>query len=131
MSELRYKCWTKATEGVRGDPRRSAAWVVSRRDWFRVFDDQIECGDWTIPSFSLQEAVLYETRQWFIPVFVLRLSTVDTTYQFGFNPWCRVAQYLPFDVEHRRVKLGYSAFSIAVRILLAILVGYWLWQWFG
>jgi len=131
MRELRYKCWTKATGRESGDPRRSAVWAGSRRAWFKVFVDRIECGDWIIVSSSIQEAVLFETRQLFIPVFVLRLSTGDITYQFGFNPWCRVAQHLPFKVERRRVKLGYSAFSIAVRVGLIIAVAYWMWRRFG
>ncbi|MEM8643061.1 MAG: hypothetical protein AAGG51_30225 [Cyanobacteria bacterium P01_G01_bin.54] len=128
MSKLRYKCWTKATDQESSDPRHSVAWVVSRRGWFSVFDDRLECGDWIIPSSTIQEAVLFEARQLFIPVFILKISTADTTYQFGFNPWCRVAQHLPFKVEHRRIKLGYSKFSIAVRVVLILFVSLWLWQ---
>ncbi len=131
MSEFRYKCWTKGIEGESGDPRRGAAWVGSRRALFKVFDDRIECRDWTVASSSIQDAVLFETRQGFIPVFVLRLTTGDTTYQFGFNPWSRVAQHLPFDVERRRVKPGSSAFSIAVRVALVILVVWWVWKKYG
>jgi len=131
MSELRHKCWTKATHREAGEPRHSAAWVVSRRAWFKVFGDRIECGDWTIVPSSVLEAVLFETRQWFIPVFVLRLSTEDATYQFGFNPWCRVASHLPFEVERQRVKMRYSPFSLALRIAVGLLLAYWLLQRFG
>lgn len=131
MSEPRYKCWTKGIAGESGELRRGAAWVGARRAWFRVFDDRIECGDWTIASSSIKEAVLFEARQWLIPVFVLRLTTMDTTYQFGFNPWCRVAQHLHFVVERRRVRLGYSAFSIVLRIAITVFVTYWLWRQFG
>ena len=103
---LRYRCWTKAIRGESGPPRRSAAWVGSRRAWFRVFDTRVECGDWSIDASAVREAVLFETRQWFIPVSVLRVATADSTYQFGFNPWCRVEQFLPFKVERRRVRMA-------------------------
>lgn len=75
--------------------------------------------------------MLFEPRQWLIPVFVLQLSTSDTLYQFGFNPWCNVAHYLPFEVERRRVKLGYSVYSIATRVIFGMLTLLWLWQQFG
>ena len=131
MSELRHKCWTKATRREAGELRHSAAWAVSRRAWFKVFDDRIECGDWNIALDSVLEAVLFETRQWLIPVFVLQLSTEDVSYQFGFNPWCRVANHLPFDVDRQRVKMRYSPFSLALRIVVGLLLAYWLLQRFG
>lgn len=127
--EIPYKCWTKAIRGANGNPRRGAAWVRSRRAWFQIFDDRIECGDWIIPFSSVKEAVVFETRFLFMPAFILQLSTAETTYQFGFNPWCRVTQHLPFHMERKRVKMGHSAFSIAARVLLAAYLAYWVWQW--
>ncbi len=96
-----------------------------------VFDDRVECGDWKIATSSLEEAVLFETRQMFLRVFVLRLVTKSTTYQFGFNPWCRIDENLPFDVERRHAKLGSTPFRMAVRIALFLLVAYWLWRRIG
>ena len=112
MSQLRYQCWTKATDKERGQPRRSSAWLASRRAWFKVFEDRIECGNWTISVSDIQEAVLFESTQFFIPVLVLQLSTAENTYQFGFNPWSKAIRFLPFEVQRRRVKLHYSVFSI-------------------
>ena len=131
MNELRYKCQAKASDRENGSPRRGAAWVKSRRGWFKVFDDRVEFGDWIIPAAAVQEAVLFEMRQLFIPVFVLQLTAAEATYQFGCNPWSRVVRFQPFAVERRRAKLGYSAFSIVIRVVIAVAVIYWLWQQFG
>ena len=39
-----YKCWTKATNREGGTLRRSHNWITSRRAWFKIFTDRIECG---------------------------------------------------------------------------------------
>ena len=118
MAKPLYRCWTKATNREEGEPRRSLNWVGSRRAWFKVYEDRIECGDWTIPTSAVQDAVLYEASQFFIPARVLSLEAEGVTYQFGFNPWCRVGQHLPFEVRNEKIKLGGSPFSIVVRLIL-------------
>jgi hypothetical protein len=129
MAEPIYQCWTKATDGEQGAPRYSANWAVARRGRFKVFSDRVECGDWTVRSSEIRDAVLFEARQWFMPVFVLSLRTETRTYQFGFNPWVRVSSHLPFEFRCERVRLKYSAFSIGVRILLGVYVAYLAWRW--
>jgi len=129
MTGIVYKCWTKAIRGDAGAPRRSARWILSRRAFLEVYPDRIECGDWVIPASEVSDAVLYETRQLFVvPVFVLYIVTAKTTYQFGVNPWVRIAAQLPFDVRRERVRLRTSPFSIALRIALIALLAYWLWE---
>lgn len=128
---MRYKCFTKASEWETGAARNMYPWAMSRRAWFEVYDDRIQCGDWKVPVSSIEEAVLFETRQWFMKVHVLRIVTKDTTYQFGFNPWSRVAAHLPFEVEHRRARTRRSFLGLAMRVAMLVLVVYWLWQKFG
>ena len=129
--ESTYKSWTKGTVSEAGTPRYSANWVTARRAWFKTFSDRVECGDWVIPASSVQDAILFETKQWFIPVFVLAVTTSEHTWQFGFNPWSRVASHLPFSFRRERVRLQYSLFSIIIRgILLAYLIQ-WLWGKFN
>lgn len=122
--------WTKATTRESGVPRRSANWVTSRRGWFKVLHDRIECGDWRIPFHTVESAVLYTGRSLFMTVSVLELRAGGKTYQFGFNPWVRVEQALPLELERRNVRFGYSPFSVAMRVLvivyLAWLVLFWL-----
>ena len=127
MSKPRYRCWTKATNKEDGMPRYSHHWLTSRRAWFKVFDDRVECGDWVFPVSSVREAVVFKSKQWFVPVSVLHLRTETATYQFGFNPWCRVESYLPFEVKTERVRLSYSIFSLVVRLALVGYLVYWLW----
>jgi hypothetical protein len=125
MSTLRYRAWTKATADESGAPRYSANWVTARRAWFLVFDDRIECGDWTVPAGAVEDAVLYHSRQWFIPVSVLSIATGGQVLQFGFNPWVKIGRHLPFPYRQQQVRLKYSTFSIIVRVLLLLGIVYW------
>jgi len=54
-----YRCFTKATKNESGSPRRSQHWMVSRRDWLSVSEEEIICGDWTIPVDQIRSATLY------------------------------------------------------------------------
>jgi hypothetical protein len=128
MDKPLYRAWTKGTAGEAGPPRYSVNWSVARRAWFEIFADRIKCGDWIIRREDVKEATLFETRQWFIPVYVLSLTTEEKTWQFGFNPWARIESYLPFPVKRERVRLRYSAFSVVIRTLLLAYVAYWLYK---
>ena len=97
MEKPIYRAWTKGTIQGEGEPRYGLHWINSRRAWFKVFADRIECGDWTVGKSDIKEAVLFKSRQGLIPVKVLRVATADTTYQFGFNPWAGVDRHLPFE----------------------------------
>jgi len=125
-----YKAWVKGTMGESGPPRYSANWATARRAWFKVYPDRIECGDWIIPASAVEEAVLFETKQWCIPVYILAIKTSEKTWQFGFNPWTRIASYLPFDFRREHVRLRYSRFSLLIRSLFVVYIVYSLWrQW--
>jgi hypothetical protein len=100
------------------------SWVTARRAWLDVHPDRLVCGDWTIPTTTVQTATLYQTRQMFIPVSVLELRTHSETFQFGLNPWVRIAPYLPFVVNTHRVPLKHSWFSVLARL---VLLGSLLW----
>ena len=128
MDKPLYRAWTKGTTGEAGPPRYSANWSVARRAWFEIFPDRIKCGEWVVPREDVKEATLFETRQWFFPVYVLSLTTEEKTWQFGFNPWSRIGSYLPFPVERERVRLRYSAFSVVIRALLLAYAAYWLFK---
>jgi len=113
--------WTKATLRESGTPRRSANWLAARRGWFKVFADRLECGDWIITLESIENATLFVGRQLLMRVTVLEVRTAERTYQFGFNPWVRLERHLAFNFEKQAVSIGYSKFSLALRLLL---VGY-------
>ena len=121
--------WTKATTRENGSPRRSANWVSARRSWFEIFSDRAECGDSIIPFETVEKAVLYTGRQFFVPVSVLELQTPGETYQFGFNPWARPERHLPLELERQRMRLGYSPFSVLVRVLLVAYLAWLAWRW--
>jgi hypothetical protein len=131
VSEHLYQSWTKGIQGVSGTPQRSLAWATARRGHFRCYSDRVECGDWVIPAAEVRDAVLYETRHAFIPVSVLAVSTPTQTFQFGFNPWSRVAAFLPFSFRREHVRLRHSPFSKAAYIAGFSLLVLWLWRLLG
>lgn len=124
MASPEYRAWTKAIRTDENKPGYSASWIAARRGWLNVFSDRLECGDIAIPFETIQEAVLYEARQGFIPVYILAVSTADGTWHFGLNRWTRMAAHLPFPFRQERINLRYSTFSIAVRVALVAYVAY-------
>lgn len=85
-----------------------------------VFRDRLECGNWTIPYSAIEQAVLFETKQWFIPCYILKIQTADSAFQFGLNPGKFWGGDLPFEVERQKGRLKYSAYSIAIRVVLVV-----------
>jgi len=118
---------TKATAAEGENLRHSFNWVVSRRGTLQVLSDALECGDWRIPYDSISEAVLFSTRQMFIPCYVLRVAANGTIYQFGLNPGSFWKGDLPFPVKREKLRLKFSWFSIVVRVILLASIVYWLW----
>ena len=98
MSNLLYQCWTKATNKESGLPRRSQNWALSKRAWFKIFDDRIECVDWILKFDRVTNAKVYKTKQMMIPASVLELEVSGQIYPFGFNPWARPISNLPLDI---------------------------------
>jgi len=119
QTEPIHRCMTKGVHGAADQFEYGLGWVTSRRATLKVFRDRLECGNWTIPFSSIEQAVLFETKQWFIPCYVLKVRTNDSTYQFGLNPGKFWSGELPFEVERQKGRLKYSAFSIAIRVVLA------------
>jgi hypothetical protein len=115
-----YSCITKATKSENGNPRHSINWLLSKRGVFSVYEDYVKCGDWQILFSQIKSAKLYKTKQMFIPVNVLELTTETETYQFGFNPWANPFKHLKIEYEVESVKMGMSAFSLILRIALLI-----------
>lgn len=123
---------TKATDREAGGPRRSLNWAAARRGMFKVFADRVEVGDWRIPFASVDRAALHRVPYLFVfKLDVLELEADGRTYQFGFNPWADPVPHLPLEIERRAGKLGYSKFSVVVRLLAAAAVLYFLWDAFA
>jgi hypothetical protein len=120
------RAWTKVIHTDGSAPGYSASWITAQRGWLNIYPDRLECGDIVIPAEAVMDAVLYEARHWFLPVYVLAVTIADGTWQFALNPWARIASHLPFEFRRERVRLRYSAFSIAVRVALLVYFVYWL-----
>jgi hypothetical protein len=131
MASPVYQAWVKAIRTDGTTPGYSASWLMAHRGWLYVFPDRIECGDTVISAEGSKEAVLYEARQWFIPVHILAVTTANGTWQFGLNPWAKIASHLPFAFRRERVRLRYSAFSIAIRAALIAYVVYLVFRRFA
>jgi len=125
---MKYKCFCKATSREDKEPRYSHNWVAAKRAYFKIFDDRIECGSWNIPFSEIKSAHLYKAKQMFIPVNVFQLVTEKGNFQFGFNPWANPFKHLSIEYEQSKIKLGYSKYSIVVRVLLVACVGYLAWE---
>ena len=118
---------TKAIEGAPEDFGYSPKWITSRRAQLRVFEDRLECGDWTILSSQIEKAELFKTRSGLMPCYILKILTGEQSYQFGLNPSKYWKTELPFPVDRTEGKLKYSKFSVIIRILL---VGVIIWHFF-
>ena len=124
---MRYRCFCKATNREDKEPRYSQNWVVAKRAFFKVFDDHIECGSWNIPFSEVESAHCYKAKQMFIPGKILQLVTKKGKYQFGFNPWANPFKHLSIEYEQSEIKLGYSTYSIVIRVFLVAYLGYLVW----
>lgn len=128
---MRYKCFCKATNREKSEPRYSHNWIAARRAFLKVFDDRIECGDWTIPYDKMERVHRYRTRSMFIPGSVLQVIANNTNYQFGFYPWADPIKHMPVEYTESDVNLGFSGFSLAIRVLALLVLGYFIWtRWF-
>lgn len=125
---MKYKCFCKATNREDKEPRYSHNWVAAKRAMFKVFDDRIECGDWRIPYSEVESAHLYKAKQMFIPVNVLQLVTRTGNYQFGFNAWANPFKHIGVKLDVSKIKLGYSMYSIVIRLLLVAYLVYFAWE---
>lgn len=113
-----HRCMTKGVKGLAAQFECGLSWVTSRRGTLKIFIDRLECGNWRIPFNAIEQAILFETKQWFIPCYVLKVRTADTTYQFGLNPGKFWGGDLPFQVERQKGKLKHSSYSIVIRVVL-------------
>lgn len=125
---MKYKCLCKAINREDKEPRYSHNWVSAKRAMFKVYEDRIECGSWTILFSEVKSAHLYKAKQMFIPVNVLQILTEKGNYQFGFNPWTNPFKHLDIECGESEIKLGYSTYSIVVRIVLVGYIGYLVWE---
>ena len=115
-----YRCMTKGVRGPSEQFEYGLSWVTSRRAALKVFPERLECSDWCIPFCEILEATLFETKQWFIPCYILKIRTSDNTYQFGLSGNNFWKEDLPFDVERLKGRLKYSPCSSTARVVLVI-----------
>lgn len=128
MSAPIYKCMTKATTAEGDQMEHGPNWLRSRRARLKVFDDRLECGDWILPFSDIREAVLFRIcSTLFIPGYVLRVQTEQRTYHFGLNAGSFWKGELPFAVKRETGKVGHSAFSIVLRVMLLGYLIYLIW----
>ena len=123
---------TKATT-AEGDQRKYGPnWVTSRRAALRIFDDHLKCDDWTIQYTEINNAVLYSFRSPIlrIPGYILTVETAGRTYHFGLNGLGSFWRgNLPFEASREAGRLGFTWFSIIVRLALFVYLGYVAWNW--
>ncbi|MEM9467423.1 MAG: hypothetical protein AAGA90_18760 [Actinomycetota bacterium] len=122
-----YTAQTKAIKGHSGPPGRGTKWIAARRGQFVVDGTTIRLNDWEFRADDVADPIV-----WRLPVFWFwRMSTLEfhsdgVPYQFGFNPWAKVLEHLPFECELREARVAYSPFSIVLRVMLWTALLLWL-----
>jgi len=132
MSNLIFKCVTKATTDEGEQRKYGPNWVTSRRSTLKVFEDHIECGNWQISFDEIENAVLFSFKSLFlrIPGYILTIESADRTYHFGLNGWAKFwRRELPFPAKREFGKIKMSWFSICLRLILVGYIGYSVFQW--
>jgi hypothetical protein len=90
MSEVVYRCKTKATDREGDQFRLSFNWMLAKFYELRLTRREIQCGDWTIPYAEIDDAVLMAIAPPYILGYVLRVKSRGKTYQFRLlstSPW--------------------------------------------
>jgi hypothetical protein len=113
--------------------RMGPQWITSRRARLKLYDDHLQCGDWTIRYADIREAVLATVRTPLlrIPGYVLSVRTDANTYHFGLNPGSYWKGDLPIPATRTFSKLRLSPFSFLIRAVLIGYLGYLGWRWFA
>ena len=132
MSQLIHQCMAKGVIAEGDQLKHGPKWILARRGRLKIFQDHLECGNWTIEYRDIKNATLYLVRQYIIvipiPAYVLKIETEDKTYYFGLNPNKYWKNELPFPVERQKGRLGFSLFSITIRFALLGYIVYMLWR---
>ena len=128
MSKLLYQCLTKATNKEKGNPRRSQNWVFSKRAFFKLFDDHIECGNWNFLISEISNCIRFRTKYLFTSVSILQFDAKGETFQFAFNPWANPFKYFKLDYKEENISIKHSTFSIVLRIAIIIYILFYIWQ---
>ena len=99
-----------------------AGWIKAKRAVVLLTNDRLVCGSWEIPVSSIKTATLLRVKSLFAKAFILKVSTDEEHYQFGlqYDPDWEKHTAFPMVVEDS--KIGYSYFSIALRIAVFILL---------
>ena len=113
-----------------------AGWITARRGTLILTRDKLVCGPWQIPLSTISHATLLRTKVPLAKALVMKVSTTEGQhYQFGlrYDPAWENQTALKLSVTDG--KIGYSKFSVAWRVVLAIALVIWLiWlvvQWLG
>ena len=133
MQQPIHTCMTKAVIADGDQLRIGPKWITARRAKLKLYDDRLQCGDWTIDYDDIREAVLASFRSHIlrIPGYMLSVRTDKNTYHFGLNGWGYWKGELPFPATRTESKLRMSPISFLVRALLIGYVGILVWRWFA
>ena len=113
---------TKARKfGKDSEVQYGAGWIAARRGALILTQEKLVCGSWEIPLSTISDALLLRVRSLFGRSLVLKVSTTDGShYQFGlqYDPAWETQTALGLTIEEGKIQ--YSAFSIALRVILVI-----------
>lgn len=131
MKQSIHTCMTKVVIAEGDQLRCGPRWFAARRARLRLYDDRLECGNWTVTYDQIRDAVLTSFRSPIlrIPGYVLSVRTDAKTYHFGLNGGRYWRGELPFSVTREQGRLRLSAISLLARGVLLGFVVYYAWRW--
>ena len=131
MEQPLHTCTTKAVIAEGDQLQSGIRWIASRRARLKLYDDRLQCGDWTINYDEIRDAVLASFRSHIlrIPGYVLSVRTETKTYHFGLNGRRYWKGELPFPVKRTKSKLRLSVISFLARAVLIGYAIYFVWGW--
>ena len=131
MEQTLHSCMTKAVIADGDQLQSGPQWITSRRARLKLYEDRLECGDWSIRYDDIRQAVLSSFRSPILrtPGYVLAVRTDTETYHFGLNGWRYWKGKLPFHVIRQKSKLRLSLLSFLARAVLIAYAAYFVWNW--
>ncbi len=131
MEQPLHTCMTKAVIADGDQLQSGPQWIMSRRAFLKLYEDHLQCGDWSINYHDIRDAILasFRTPILRLPGYVLSIRTDSKTFHFGVNGWQFWQGDLPFPVARTKSRLRISLISFLARAVLIGYTVYVVWCW--
>ncbi len=131
MNQPLHTCLTKAVIADGDQLHTGPKWITARRARLKLYNEHLECGNWTVLYGDIRDAILSSFRSPIlrIPGYVLAIRTDTETYHFGLNGGRYWNGELPFPVTRQQARLKMSPISVLARVVVIGYAIYVIWRW--